>query len=132
HPPSHPDEGGAGQRPAGGAQTRVGDDTVEEDEAGTGLGDERPDALLEVRLPAVGGVDLTQPAGVTSLRQPPALAARAVLGAHPTQLREATGGDGRPDRRQGTREGERSEEHTSELQSRFDLVCRLLLEKKNK
>src|SRR5207249_5221322 len=27
-------------------------------------------------------------------------------------------------------EAERSEEHTSELQSRFDLVCRLLLEKK--
>src|SRR5699024_12140681 len=27
--------------------------------------------------------------------------------------------------------GGRSEEHTSELQSRFDLVCRLLLEKKN-
>src|SRR5437868_9907828 len=27
---------------------------------------------------------------------------------------------------------ERSEEHTSELQSRFDLVCRLLLEKKKK
>src|SRR5207249_10832125 len=26
--------------------------------------------------------------------------------------------------------GQRSEEHTSELQSRFDLVCRLLLEKK--
>src|SRR5438105_6078674 len=26
--------------------------------------------------------------------------------------------------------GERSEEHTSELQSRVDLVCRLLLEKK--
>src|SRR5699024_12182977 len=26
----------------------------------------------------------------------------------------------------------RSEEHTSELQSRFDIVCRLLLEKKNK
>src|SRR5699024_11926008 len=40
--------------------------------------------------------------------------------------------------RLGTRERERevthpllrSEEHTSELQSRFDLVCRLLLEKK--
>src|SRR5207249_8164580 len=30
------------------------------------------------------------------------------------------------------RQGEgRSEEHTSELQSRFDIVCRLLLEKKN-
>src|SRR5207249_6963445 len=28
------------------------------------------------------------------------------------------------------RENVRSEEHTSELQSRFDLVCRLLLEKK--
>src|SRR5699024_12292898 len=28
-------------------------------------------------------------------------------------------------------EAVRSEEHTSELQSRFDLVCRLLLEKKN-
>src|SRR5207249_7972980 len=27
-------------------------------------------------------------------------------------------------------QAERSEEHTSELQSRFDLVCRLLLEKK--
>src|SRR5699024_11550348 len=29
-------------------------------------------------------------------------------------------------------EQSRSEEHTSELQSRFDLVCRLLLEKKKK
>src|SRR5207249_12318741 len=28
------------------------------------------------------------------------------------------------------RAADRSEEHTSELQSRFDLVCRLLLEKK--
>src|SRR5207249_7540124 len=30
------------------------------------------------------------------------------------------------------RRSSRSEEHTSELQSRFDLVCRLLLEKKKK
>src|SRR5699024_12159332 len=30
----------------------------------------------------------------------------------------------------GAGSGARSEEHTSELQSRFDLVCRLLLEKK--
>src|SRR5438105_7456240 len=30
----------------------------------------------------------------------------------------------------GRRAGVRSEEHTSELQSRVDLVCRLLLEKK--
>src|SRR5699024_11741402 len=33
-------------------------------------------------------------------------------------------------RRGGPRRPARSEEHTSELQSRFDLVCRLLLEKK--
>src|SRR5437667_7593439 len=32
----------------------------------------------------------------------------------------------------GKRRGERSEEHTSELQSHHDLVCRLLLEKKKK
>src|SRR5947209_12954223 len=32
----------------------------------------------------------------------------------------------------GKRPGDRSEEHTSELQSRQYLVCRLLLEKKNK
>src|SRR5207249_11623936 len=31
---------------------------------------------------------------------------------------------------EGARRSRRSEEHTSELQSRFDLVCRLLLEKK--
>src|SRR5207249_11524380 len=34
--------------------------------------------------------------------------------------------------RRGEHGGQRSEEHTSELQSRFDLVCRLLLEKKKK
>src|SRR5699024_12252080 len=34
--------------------------------------------------------------------------------------------------RRGTSATTRSEEHTSELQSRFDLVCRLLLEKKKK
>src|SRR5207249_8074751 len=32
--------------------------------------------------------------------------------------------------RHSTAHAQRSEEHTSELQSRFDLVCRLLLEKK--
>src|SRR5437588_9638415 len=34
--------------------------------------------------------------------------------------------------RQPNRAGSRSEEHTSELQSHSDLVCRLLLEKKKK
>src|SRR5438067_9566048 len=43
--------------------------------------------------------------------------------------------DGRATALEASRErieprGVRSEEHTSELQSRFDLVCRLLLEKK--
>src|SRR5438309_7742213 len=37
----------------------------------------------------------------------------------------------RPDRNLLQRAGGRSEEHTSELQSQFHLVCRLLLEKKN-
>src|SRR5438067_6291502 len=35
-----------------------------------------------------------------------------------------------PDLHDGLGDDRRSEEHTSELQSRFDLVCRLLLEKK--
>src|SRR5690242_21299938 len=34
--------------------------------------------------------------------------------------------------RSGTQSGARSEEHTSELQSHVNLVCRLLLEKKKK
>src|SRR2546430_12591668 len=37
---------------------------------------------------------------------------------------------GRAARRSTPREGSRSEEHTSELQSQSNLVCRLLLEKK--
>src|SRR5699024_11777037 len=37
-----------------------------------------------------------------------------------------------PQPRRGLKRLARSEEHTSELQSRFDLVCRLLLEKKKK
>src|SRR5690606_41216573 len=40
-------------------------------------------------------------------------------------LRQRARAEGQPRRR-------RSEEHTSELQSRENLVCRLLLEKKNK
>src|SRR5436309_8503339 len=39
---------------------------------------------------------------------------------------------GAHDDRVGDRAALRSEEHTSELQSRENLVCRLLLEKKNK
>src|SRR5690606_41429289 len=50
---------------------------------------------------------------------------------HPLIGREAPLDDGRRSiRRMPGRD--RSEEHTSELQSRENLVCRLLLEKKNK
>src|SRR5438067_9412672 len=69
------------------------------------------------------------------VRRPP----RSTLFPYTTLFRSAVGARGqRP--AQGRRDlaaGEcprrdlRSEEHTSELQSRFDLVCRLLLEKKN-
>src|SRR5699024_12258963 len=45
---------------------------------------------------------------------------------HPQQPRPS-----RSHRRLCRDQAGRSEEHTSELQSRFDLVCRLLLEKKN-
>src|SRR2546427_7644337 len=47
---------------------------------------------------------------------------------------EHHGRDGRhrQDDRQGREERVRSEEHTSELQSQSNLVCRLLLEKKKK
>src|SRR5690606_30439021 len=40
--------------------------------------------------------------------------------------------DGRPERLASLLEEKRSEEHTSELQSRENLVCRLLLEKNKK
>src|SRR5256886_13282067 len=47
---------------------------------------------------------------------------------HGAQLRRQPGGG---DRFAGGRGRRRSEEHTSELQSQSNLVCRLLLEKKN-
>src|SRR5260221_6719415 len=47
---------------------------------------------------------------------------------HELEIGGATGADDRRRRRSSGR----SEEHTSELQSHSDLVCRLLLEKKNK
>src|SRR2546422_5294556 len=55
--------------------------------------------------------------------------ARWVHGPHGTD--EANSHEPCPDRQPGTA-WDRSEEHTSELQSRLHLVCRLLLEKKKK
>src|SRR5689334_23503746 len=77
------------------------------------------------------------------IRRPP----RSTLFPYTTLFRSERDDDGRVDhralhaplergllldlRRDADREG-RSEEHTSELQSQFHLVCRLLLEKKKK
>src|SRR5471032_3460770 len=65
------------------------------------------------------------------IRRPP----RSTLFPYTTLFRSPPRGPGpRRSRRRGrsTRRTPRSEEHTSELQSHHDLVCRLLLEKKNK
>src|SRR5207249_12104623 len=55
---------------------------------------------------------------------------------HPVGERRPVAGVGETETVTGRRSPtgclDRSEEHTSELQSRFDLVCRLLLEKKKK
>src|SRR5438094_6578358 len=53
--------------------------------------------------------------------------ARAASSPVPASGRGGTGGSSR---RRGRARKSRSEEHTSELQSPYDLVCRLLLEKK--
>src|SRR5687768_17990124 len=64
---------------------------------------------------------------------------RAVLGSDRVQLAVVRTGedrlvraDGRRSRHRPAGRRRRSEEHTSELQSRLHLVCRLLLEKKKK
>src|SRR5436305_7120323 len=63
------------------------------------------------------------------IRRPPrsTLFPYTTLFRSPSSRPRAGGRPGRPARRPGTA---RSEEHTSELQSRPHLVCRLLLEKK--
>src|SRR6266536_6193819 len=50
----------------------------------------------------------------------------------PISTRSTASPNSSPGRRPDPAPVMRSEEHTSELQSRVDLVCRLLLEKKNK
>src|SRR3712207_8655064 len=78
--------------------------------------------------------DAVDPGGVGDVRVDLRL-----LGSREPELREPHGHVGAPsggvDDQIGLREGgvsSRSEEHTSELQSRQYLVCRLLLEKKKK
>src|SRR5437867_5131099 len=67
------------------------------------------------------------------IRRPP----RSTLFPYTTLFRSGRGASARLPVRRRARErvarlGPRSEEHTSELQSPYDLVCRLLLEKKKK
>src|SRR5438477_7632541 len=68
------------------------------------------------------------------IRRPP----RSTLFPYTTLFRSRRLVRGRPDRRRGglvpllLHRLDRSEEHTSELQSHVNLVCRLLLEKKKK
>src|ERR1039457_5782690 len=66
------------------------------------------------------------------IRRPP----RSTLFPYTTLFRSWIAVDGGPDaagnRRAKWSDGTRSEEHTSELQSPCNLVCRLLLEKKKK
>src|SRR3712207_6888660 len=75
------------------------------------------------RSPGTGGRAATR----TTVPAPPARPAPAA--AAPSGPRRSRLGGGRAGQR---RRAVRSEEHTSELQSRQYLVCRLLLEKKKK
>src|SRR5438477_5356485 len=56
----------------------------------------------------------------------------AAVVAHQARQRQRLIVDAQPHRRGVTEDHARSEEHTSELQSHVNLVCRLLLEKKKK
>src|SRR2546427_9446648 len=78
-------------------------------------------ALVGRRLPP--GPDLPDPRGPGQLRLGGRRAPHHGPGAEGSPVRDAVPGD---------RRAQRSEEHTSELQSQSNLVCRLLLEKKKK
>src|SRR5699024_12616655 len=87
------------------------------------------DALPIYKKPAQGHFTLTKNVAVTNGLDS-LVPTDAKFTVHYTwQKGDRTGSGDLPVRNDG--EAVRSEEHTSELQSRFDLVCRLLLEKKN-
>src|SRR3989442_11113521 len=66
----------------------------------------------------------------TLFRSPSPLAGTGRAGGRPHRSEPGSAGDGPPAPPAGGGPETRSEEHTSELQSRPHLVCRLLLEKK--
>src|SRR2546422_1619151 len=68
--------------------------------------------------------------GPAAGRDPVLVAHWPLAGGRPGMPPSARDGGVPPDRRAVVRRDSRSEEHTSELQSRLHLVCRLLLEKK--
>src|SRR3712207_7481010 len=83
---------------------------------------------LHAALPTLGQLGRREAVVRRNRHQPRQLQAHVTLEVFRTVLREerhAVAGA------QPAREQRRSEEHTSELQSRQYLVCRLLLEKKN-
>src|SRR2546430_15144092 len=73
--------------------------------------------FLMIRHPPISPLSPTRPSADPRARCQPPVARRAAL-PHRSRFRTAPA-------------LERSEEHTSELQSQSNLVCRLLLEKKN-
>src|SRR5207249_8615083 len=111
--------GARGTRPAGRDALALGlPDAVERDDAEPLLGREAFGAQRLDRPIACAGIERIAPRdGVTRL----AVIVETPLPGGPlaVEVLEAV----------GRFRAERSEEHTSELQSRFDLVCRLLLEK---
>src|SRR5438067_8737333 len=68
----------------------------------------------------------------TAKGYPPAIAPMMKNGSMPFAIGSGRGVSGGSWEMSSPHAKNRSEEHTSELQSRFDLVCRLLLEKKKK
>src|SRR2546429_134263 len=93
-------------------------------------------AFLVVETPRFAAQSNPQAASPSSIVQTPAVAARITQAIDETQLVRLKGNVhplARPEFDQGLVSDAttmRSEEHTSELQSRLHLVCRLLLEKK--
>src|SRR5690606_41383102 len=85
--------------------------------------------LFRFMPPRVRAAPAASPAS-DKRREESAIAAASVSAAPPS-VRPMTSADSVPPRRNSC-PASRSEEHTSELQSRENLVCRLLLEKKNR
>src|SRR5687768_17651358 len=76
-------------------------------------------------------LEVVRPAAAVRVHLPPVVAGAPVVGDLLGGRGALRVGDHHPAVAVPLVEVERSEEHTSELQSRLHLVCRLLLEKKN-